>query len=252
MHFGYTTVAELFGKEKQERIEYNVVEGEDVVPDDVNDDAEALATFLFDASFPSVQEVTQTNYVKYATRRRPFFIAFLKTEGAGLNEYVATLDTVSRRYPQYSFGYLSYEKFPDDLVSMGASGKVVPAIVRISFTGEKTVAFEEAFEEDKIAQWIEDIISGKVKHVAKSQPEPESNDGPVVTLVGSSFDRIVHDTAKDVLVEFYAPCNKFSSFRSSHILKFKLTPSIKGADTARRSLQSMKSSEMLSRELEMW
>jgi len=33
----------------------------------------------------------------------------------------------------------------------------------------------------------------------------KKNDGPVTVLVGHNFDQIVHDTSKDVLVEFYAP-----------------------------------------------
>ena len=38
----------------------------------------------------------------------------------------------------------------------------------------------------------------------KSQKPPKKQ-GPVVTVVGSTFEQIVDDTSKDVLIEFYAP-----------------------------------------------
>jgi protein disulfide-isomerase A1 len=39
----------------------------------------------------------------------------------------------------------------------------------------------------------------------KSQPEPETQDGPVAELVGTNFEKLVLDKEKDVFVEFYAP-----------------------------------------------
>ena len=44
-----------------------------------------------------------------------------------------------------------------------------------------------------------------MKPVLKSAPEPKKNDGPVKVVVGNTFDKIVMDESKDVLIEFYAP-----------------------------------------------
>merc|ERR1711865_478283 len=46
---------------------------------------------------------------------------------------------------------------------------------------------------------------GKLRAHLKSEPVPESQPGPVFTLVGSTFESIVKSPSKDVLVEFYAP-----------------------------------------------
>lgn len=48
-------------------------------------------------------------------------------------------------------------------------------------------------------------LTGKLKPIVKSQPVPKSNKGPVKVVVGKTFDEIVMDTKKDVLIEFYAP-----------------------------------------------
>lgn len=47
--------------------------------------------------------------------------------------------------------------------------------------------------------------AGKLKPVIKSQPVPKNNKGPVKVVVGKTFDSIVMDPKKDVLIEFYAP-----------------------------------------------
>jgi protein disulfide-isomerase A1 len=39
----------------------------------------------------------------------------------------------------------------------------------------------------------------------KSDAIPETNDASVKVVVGKSFNDIVLDTSKDVLIEFYAP-----------------------------------------------
>jgi len=45
----------------------------------------------------------------------------------------------------------------------------------------------------------------KLKRIIKSAAVPAANDEQVVTVVGSTFNEIVMDEAKDVLIEFYAP-----------------------------------------------
>lgn len=52
---------------------------------------------------------------------------------------------------------------------------------------------------------MDDVLEGRVTPFLKSEDIPESNDAPVKVVVGKSFDQIVLDDSKDVLVEFYAP-----------------------------------------------
>jgi protein disulfide-isomerase A1 len=59
--------------------------------------------------------------------------------------------------------------------------------------------------EQNILAFVHDWESGKLKPSLKSEEIPEKQEGDVVVLVGKSFDSIVMDDSKDVLVEFYAP-----------------------------------------------
>jgi len=77
-------------------------------------------------------------------------------------------------------------------------------------------AFDETAEflHDSVGQWISKFINNELTPTIKSEPIPESNDGPVKIVVANNFDQIVNDPSKDVLLEFYAPwcghCKKLS------------------------------------------
>jgi len=48
-------------------------------------------------------------------------------------------------------------------------------------------------------------FAGNIKPQVKSQPVPKKNTGPVTVVVGNTFEDIVMDSKKDVLIELYAP-----------------------------------------------
>lgn len=59
--------------------------------------------------------------------------------------------------------------------------------------------------EKDIGKFVDDFVAGKVDPSIKSEPIPESQDGPVSVVVAHNYKDIVMDDAKDVLIEFYAP-----------------------------------------------
>ena len=58
---------------------------------------------------------------------------------------------------------------------------------------------------DNIGAFIDDALGGKLKPHLKSEEPPAGNDGPVTVVVGKTFEEIVRDPSKDVLVKYYAP-----------------------------------------------
>lgn len=63
----------------------------------------------------------------------------------------------------------------------------------------------EDFSEEELRTFVEDVIAGNIGKHIKSQPIPKDNKGPVLTVVGSTFEELVMKTKKDVMLEFYAP-----------------------------------------------
>jgi len=64
---------------------------------------------------------------------------------------------------------------------------------------------KKALTHESAKEFFDGIVAGKVAKFVKSEPIPESNDGPVKIVVADNYDAIVNDNTKDVLVEFYAP-----------------------------------------------
>jgi protein disulfide isomerase len=68
------------------------------------------------------------------------------------------------------------------------------------------VADEVGTDGAAIAAHLVKVLTGELKPVLKSEePEPTDTEGPVTVIRGKTFESIVLDTTKDVLVEFYAP-----------------------------------------------
>ncbi|XP_068693419.1 protein disulfide-isomerase A3-like [Montipora foliosa] len=63
----------------------------------------------------------------------------------------------------------------------------------------------EKFSVDNFRAFLNQYFNAELKPYIKSEAIPEDNDGPVKVVVGQTFDEIVNDPSKDVLIEFYAP-----------------------------------------------
>jgi len=67
------------------------------------------------------------------------------------------------------------------------------------------------FDQDKkitaedIGTFVDSFVAGTLDPSIKSEPIPESQEGPVHIIVAHNYKDIVLDKEKDVLVEFYAP-----------------------------------------------
>uniref|UniRef100_A0A3Q3X2F3 Protein disulfide-isomerase n=1 Tax=Mola mola TaxID=94237 RepID=A0A3Q3X2F3_MOLML len=81
-----------------------------------------------------------------------------------------------------------------------------PVVALRTAKGDK-YAMSETFTSDgkALERFLQDYFEGTLKRYLKSEPVPETNDGPVKVLVAENFDSIVNDDSKDVLIEFYAP-----------------------------------------------
>ncbi|XP_076146232.1 protein disulfide-isomerase A4 [Alosa pseudoharengus] len=113
---------------------------------------------------------------------------------------------VAKDFPEYMFAIADEEDYSDELKSLGLndSGEEVNAAI-LGDGGKKYAMEPEEFDSEVLRDFVMAFKKGKLKAIVKSQPIPKSNKGPVKVVVGKTFDEIVMDKKKDVLIEFYAP-----------------------------------------------
>uniref|UniRef100_UPI00398E96A9 protein disulfide-isomerase A3-like n=1 Tax=Pristiophorus japonicus TaxID=55135 RepID=UPI00398E96A9 len=107
-----------------------------------------------------------------------------------------------------NFAVASHKIFSHELSEFGLD--TVPGdipVVAIKTKKDEKYVMQEEFSRDgkALERFLENYFSGTLKRYLKSEPIPESNDGPVKVVVAENFDDIVNDETKDVLIEFYAP-----------------------------------------------
>ncbi|XP_061777926.1 protein disulfide-isomerase A4 [Nerophis ophidion] len=113
---------------------------------------------------------------------------------------------VAHDFPEYTFAIADEEDYAEELKSLGLSESGEEVNVGILAEGGKKFAMDpEELDADVLRDFVTAFKKGKLKPVIKSQPVPKNNKGPVKVVVGKTFEDIVLDTEKDVLIEFYAP-----------------------------------------------
>ncbi|KAM9839612.1 protein disulfide-isomerase A4 [Aulostomus maculatus] len=113
---------------------------------------------------------------------------------------------VAKDFPEYTFTIADEEDYAEELKSLGLSESGEEVNVGILAEGGKKFAMEpEELDSDVLRDFVMAFKKGKLQPIIKSQPVPKNNKGPVTVVVGKTFDEIVMDTKKDVLIEFYAP-----------------------------------------------
>ncbi|KAM4718422.1 protein disulfide-isomerase A4 [Anableps anableps] len=113
---------------------------------------------------------------------------------------------VAKDFPEYTFAIADEEDYAEELKSLGLSESGEEVNVGILADGGKKFAMEpEEFDSEVLREFVVAFKKGKLQPIIKSQPVPKNNKGPVKVVVAKTFDEIVMDTQKDVLIEFYAP-----------------------------------------------
>uniref|UniRef100_A0A146Z3N9 Protein disulfide-isomerase A4 n=1 Tax=Fundulus heteroclitus TaxID=8078 RepID=A0A146Z3N9_FUNHE len=113
---------------------------------------------------------------------------------------------VAKDFPEYTFAIADEEDYAEELKGLGLSESGEEVNVGILADGGKKFAMEpEEFDSEVLRDFVVAFKKGKLQPIIKSQPVPKNNKGPVKVVVGKTFDEIVMDPQKDVLIEFYAP-----------------------------------------------
>ncbi|XP_002740183.1 protein disulfide-isomerase A3-like [Saccoglossus kowalevskii] len=106
------------------------------------------------------------------------------------------------------FAVANREEFSHEVEANGLTDKSVdlPVVAIVTDEGHKYPMQADFTRDGKaLEEFVNDYLDGKIEPYLKSEPIPESDDGPVKVIVAKNFQDIVMSEEKDVLIEFYAP-----------------------------------------------
>ncbi|XP_007532784.2 protein disulfide-isomerase A4 [Erinaceus europaeus] len=113
---------------------------------------------------------------------------------------------VAKDFPEYTFAVADEDDFASEVRDLGLSESGEDVNAAILDEGGRRFAMEpDDFDANALRDFVTAFKKGKLQPVIKSQPVPKNNKGPVKVVVGKTFDAVVMDAKKDVLIEFYAP-----------------------------------------------
>jgi protein disulfide-isomerase A1 len=170
-------------------------------------DADAIREFAKVASTPLIGEVGPETYSTYMAAGLPLAYIFAETPEER-EEFAKELKPLALKHKgEINFATIDAKSFGQHAGNLNLKVGTWPAfaIQRTEKNEKYPYDQEKKITVKDIGSFVDDFLAGKVDPSIKSEPIPESNDGPVATIVAHNYKEIVIDNEKDVLVEFYAP-----------------------------------------------
>lgn len=170
-----------------------------------------LKTFVDNHSFPTVMPFNDRAIQKVFQQGNPTLFLFSNGNEASVAAEAAFAQSAAENKGKIVFaiskpddGFGHYQRLADYI---GANTAQAPALMLVHSSSE-VLKYQFTASEITVATinaYVSDYLSGKLQTYLKSEEIPATNDEPVKVLVGKTFDDIVINNTKDVLVEFYAP-----------------------------------------------
>jgi protein disulfide-isomerase A1 len=170
-------------------------------------DKAAIESFAKVASTPLVGEVGPETYSGYIAAGIPLAYIFAETQEER-DELAKELKPLALKHKgAINFATIDAKAFGQHAGNLNLEVGKFPAfaIQRTDKNQKFPFSQEEKITEKSIGQFVDDFVAGKVEPSIKSEPIPETQEGPVTVVVAKNYEDVVINNDKDVLVEFYAP-----------------------------------------------
>ena len=170
----------------------------------VSDD---ISEFVLTHSKPLVDDISPENYASYSKSALPLGFVFY-TDAAERGILYPTFFALATEFrDRMNFVFVDSQKYSAHAKNLNLVVGKWPAFAIHSITSNKKFPHpqDKPLTLESCHALVKGVLDGSLTPVPMSEPEPASNNGPVKTVVGSTFDKIVLDPTYDVLVEFYAP-----------------------------------------------
>lgn len=192
---------------------------------------EGLKKFLEEKSVPLVTEMNKdpashSFLLKFfnAVATKAFLLLDLKADTA--ESYRATYAELAKTYQPKGIKFLIADSNENDnaVKFFGIKDSGLPALV-IQDKDDNAKYVANNIKASDMSAWLQDFQDGKIEAYVKSDEIPEKNDEPVKVVVSKSFNQMVLESGKNVLVEFYAPwcghCKKLIPTLDALAVEFK-------------------------------
>jgi protein disulfide-isomerase A1 len=168
---------------------------------------EAIEKFAKTAATPLIGEVGPETYAGYMSAGLPLAYIFAETEDERKELSTALKPIAEKHRGVINFATIDAKAFGAHAGNLNLKTDKFPAFAIQETVKNQKFPFdqEKKITHDDIAAFVADFVAGKVEPSIKSEPIPETQEGPVTVIVAKNYDSIVLDDTKDVLVEFYAP-----------------------------------------------
>lgn len=170
-------------------------------------DAAAIEKFAKTAATPLIGEVGPETYSDYMDAGIPLAYIFAETaeERQELGEALKPIAEAHKGV--INFATIDAKAFGAHAGNLNLKADQFPAFAIQETAKNQKFPFDQDKEitPEAIKAFVEEFVSGKMEPSVKSEPIPETQEGPVITVVAKNYNDIVLDDTKDVLIEFYAP-----------------------------------------------
>lgn len=173
---------------------------------------EALKKFVAAQALPLIVDFSHETAQKiFGGEIKNHLLFFISKEAGHLEKYIEGAKEVAKKYREKIL-FVTIDADQEDhqriLEFFGMKKEEVPSM-RIIHLEEDMAKYKPETNDlaaDKVEEFVSKFFDGKIKQHLLSQEVPEDWDkNPVKVLVADKFDEVALDSAKDVLVEFYAP-----------------------------------------------
>ncbi|KAA8495733.1 Protein disulfide isomerase-like 1-3 [Porphyridium purpureum] len=174
--------------------------------------ADELVKAVKNALIPAFGPLTMGNARLYLDLQPALVTLFLDDKPVAESPYAEIMKAAAKELaeslPKFKFVYTVGEElkgFKNYVFGEGVEPKIPVAVYKFGDDSKYVVDQESDLTLETLKTWVGKIASGELAPPLKSEPIPETQDGPVHKVVGLSFSQVCEDTTKDVLIMQYAP-----------------------------------------------
>ncbi|OKL55632.1 Protein disulfide-isomerase [Talaromyces atroroseus] len=170
-------------------------------------DSESILAWIKTASTPLVGKLGPETYANYMKAGIPLAYIFAETPEE-IEAFTEEFRPVAEKHRgQINFATIDAKAFGAHAGNLNLDPSTFPAFAIQDAEKNTKYPFDQTKEVNAkdVGEFVQDVLDGKVAPSIKSEPIPETQEGPVTVVVAHTYQELVIDNDKDVLLEFYAP-----------------------------------------------